>query len=237
MPVNNLWVVMPVYNEEEALEGVLEEWRTELDSTGVPYTLCVLNDGSKDQTLPILQQYATKHPVVKIVDKTNSGHGQTCVDGYRMALAAGADWVFQIDSDGQCDPKFFKAALAKAENHKAVFGYRKTRDDGSQRVFISKFVGLFALAATSTWVRDPNVPYRLMHRDVLAPILDKIPADFYLANIWVAVLIQRQSPIAWIPIHFRDRSGGSPSLKTFSFVKHGFKLFRQLRDAVRQPLK
>ncbi len=236
MAIKNLWVIMPVYNEEEALEGVLEEWRQELESTGIDYTICVLNDGSKDQTLPILQQYATKHTVVKIVDKPNSGHGQTCVDGYRLALGAGADWVFQIDSDGQCDPKYFKAALAAAENHKAVFGYRKTRDDGAKRVFVSKFVGLFTLAATATWVRDPNVPYRLMHRDVLGPVVDKIPADFHLANIWVAVLIQRQTPIAWIPIHFRDRSGGSPSVKTFSFVKHGFKLFRQLRNAVRQPL-
>ncbi|RYD51751.1 MAG: glycosyltransferase family 2 protein [Sphingobacteriales bacterium] len=231
MDIKNLWVIMPVYNEEEALPLVLEEWRLALDGLALPYTLCVLNDGSKDQTGTILNAYAARYPQVLAIDKPNSGHGQTCVFGYKLALEKGADWVFQIDSDGQCDPQFFPKALALSATKKAVFGYRKTRDDGFKRVFISKFVRLFTLAATSEWVRDPNVPYRLMHRDVLMPILSAIPNDFHLANIWVSVLVNKQSRIAWIPIHFRDRSGGSPSVKTFSFVKHGFKLFRQLRAA------
>jgi hypothetical protein len=60
----------------------------------------------------------------------------------------------------------------------------------------------------------------------------QIPTDFHLANIYVSVLANKMEKIKWVPIHFRDRSGGSPSVKTFSFVKHGFKLFRQLKEAV-----
>ncbi|MFA6151316.1 MAG: glycosyltransferase family 2 protein [Chitinophagaceae bacterium] len=233
MEVNHLWVVMPVYNEEEAVGGVIDEWQTALLSSGVKYTFCILNDGSKDDTLQILENYATKYPQIKIVNKPNSGHGQTCVMGYQMGLETGADWIFQIDSDGQCDPQYFPALIAASQYNKAVYGQRVTRDDGLQRIIISKFVRIFTLAATGQWIIDGNVPYRLIHADLMKNIAYKIPSDFHLANILVSVLSNKQEKIKWIPIHFRDRSGGSPSVKTFSFVKHGFKLFKQLKEAIK----
>lgn len=233
MSINHLWVVMPVYNEEEAIGTVLEEWYPVLEATALNYTLCVLNDGSKDNTQAILEALQLKYPKIKIVNKTNSGHGQTCVLGYQMGLEAGADWIFQIDSDGQCDPQYFPLLVEKTAQYRSVYGKRATRADGLQRIIISKFVKLFVLAATGQWVQDSNVPYRLIHRDIMNNIAYKVPKDFHLANILVSVLCQKQAKIAWIPIHFRDRSGGSPSVKTFSFVKHGFKLFKQLRAAVK----
>jgi hypothetical protein len=62
-------------------------------------------------------------------------------------------------------------------------------------------------------------------------IINKVPEDFYLANIYVSVLSKRHAKICWIPIHFRNRYGGTPSIKAISFVKHGITLFRQLRAA------
>lgn len=222
---------MPVYNEEEAITSVCEEWLKALNATHLNYTFCILNDGSKDGTLKILRQYEAKNPQIKIVDKANSGHGQTCVLGYKMALENGADWILQIDSDGQCDPQFLPAVLALSDENKAVYGYRKTRDDGFKRSMISRFVTLFTFAATGQWVDDANAPYRLIHRTVMEKIAYKVPPDFHLANIYVSVLSNKLSKIKWVNIHFRERSGGAPSVKTFSFIKHGFKLFHQLRAA------
>lgn len=233
MTINHLWVVMPVYNEEEAVGGVIEEWYKAFQMTGVNYTFCILNDGSKDNTKSILDQFALKYDAIKVIDKANSGHGQTCVLGYQMGLEANADWIFQIDSDGQCDPQYFPQIIAESKNHKAVYGQRVTRDDGMQRIIISKFVRIFTFIATGQWVKDANVPYRMIHSDLMKNIAYEVPKDFHLANILVSVLSNKQEKIKWIPIHFRDRSGGSPSVKTFSFVKHGFKLFKQLRAAIR----
>jgi dolichol-phosphate mannosyltransferase len=223
---------MPVYNEEEALSSVIEEWHNTLSTCNISYTLCILNDGSKDATLSILRGFEQKYPNIKIIDKPNSGHGQTCILGYKTALENMADWIFQIDSDGQCDPVFFSKFLEYSATHKAIFGVRKTRDDGFKRTVISKFVTLFTFVATGQWVWDANVPYRLIHSDLMKGIAYQIPTDFHLANIYVSVLANKMEKIKWVPIHFRDRSGGSPSVKTFSFVKHGFKLFRQLKEAV-----
>jgi dolichol-phosphate mannosyltransferase len=111
MGINHLWVVMPVYNEEEAVGAVIAEWQKALIASGLNYTFCILNDGSKDNTLQILEECAQHNSNIKVINKSNSGHGQTCVMGYQMGLEAGADWIFQIDSDGQCDPQYFDAII------------------------------------------------------------------------------------------------------------------------------
>jgi hypothetical protein len=66
---------------------------------------------------------------------------------------------------------------------------------------------------------------------MLENIVGLVPRDFHLANILVAVLQEKYFGIAWVPIHFRNRMAGSASVKTYSFVKHGVKLFRRLRTA------
>lgn len=225
---------MPVYNEEEAVPGVIKEWSDALQKSGIDYIFLILNDGSKDNTLAILKDCQAKLPNIEIIDKQNSGHGQTCIMGYRKALENGAEWIFQLDSDGQCDPVYFKDVLGQIKSHQAVFGYRKKREDGFSRFLISRVVSLFAFGATGVWLKDANVPYRLMHRSLLEKALPLVPDDFYLANILVSVLVRKQTKIKWVDIIFRDRTGGSPSIKTFSIMKHGSKLYKQLKTAVKE---
>jgi glycosyltransferase involved in cell wall biosynthesis len=226
----SLWVVMPAYNEEEALPLVVREWMPVLRETGADITLCILNDGSKDHTLAVSRSLANEFPEIRVVDKVNSGHGQTCVEGYRLALLGGAHWVFQMDSDGQCDSAYFPSFWTERSEHTVVYGNRVVRLDGFRRRLISKVVSCFVLAATGTWITDPNVPYRLMHVSTLSPIVGSIPQDFYLANILLAVMHKQRFTIQWKPIVFRLRLGGTPSVRTGAFFDHGIRLFRQLRS-------
>ena len=225
-----LAVVMPVYNEEVVVAQVIDEWISALERIGIDYTLFAINDGSKDNTPVILAELADKYQnKIAVINKPNSGHGQSCIYGYRHVINAGYDWVFQIDSDGQCDPRFFDELLKASEKYTCIYGFRKTREDGYKRYIISRFVSLFVYAATGIWVRDANVPYRLMHKSALINITEKIPATFYLANILVSALQQKETGIHWVNINFRDRLGGQASVKAFSFLKHGVKLFKSLR--------
>jgi len=229
MAIKNLWIIMPVYNEQEAIEKVIHEWIPTIERLNINYVFCILNDGSKDTTLEKIYALKNYFPKIKIINKENSGHGQTCILGYRIAIENGADWIFQIDSDGQCDAQYFEKFIAFTDEFKNIYGVRKIRDDGIKRVVISRFVVVFTFLATGKWIVDANVPYRLMHTDIVSQFVNKIPEDFHLANIFVAVGCAKYSKIKWVPIRFRDRMGGSPSVKTFTFVKHGLKLFKQLR--------
>jgi glycosyltransferase involved in cell wall biosynthesis len=224
-----LFVVMPVYNEEETLTKVVEEWIPVFRSHTRAFQFCILNDGSKDSTLSILKQLAVTYPEIVVVDKPNSGHGQTCVTGYKLALKTAASWVFQIDSDGQCDPSFFGTFWEMRPNHAALYGYRKVRDDGYSRFLISRVVSLVTWIAAGRWVKDANVPYRLMRKDTLTGWINEIPSDFHLANVLVAALQDKKFRIKWLDIRFRERQGGRASVKAYSFVKQGWLLFKQLR--------
>jgi glycosyltransferase involved in cell wall biosynthesis len=165
-----------------------------------------------------------------VVDKPNSGHGQTCLLGYRTALQAGARWILQIDSDGQCDPAFFGRFWSLRRDHPFVFGFRKKRLDGATRSLISRAVSLTVYLAFGVWVRDANVPYRLMRAEELAKVIPGEDVGIHLANVYLSALIQRSCPIRWVPIHFLNRIGGTPSVKALAFVRHGVRLFRELRQ-------
>ncbi|HEU5124830.1 MAG TPA: glycosyltransferase, partial [Verrucomicrobiae bacterium] len=102
-----LWVVMPVYNEATAIAEVINEWVTVLRTTASSFAFLVINDGSTDGTQTILENLSWSELLV--IHRPNSGHGSSCLFGYRKAVEQGATWIFQIDSDGQCDPRFFEA--------------------------------------------------------------------------------------------------------------------------------
>lgn len=228
----SLWVVMPVFNEEASIERVFAEWLPVLRGVSgrgaFELRLLAINDGSRDSTLEKLRAIEQANPDVTVQDQANAGHGAACVAGYRRALASGAAWVLQIDSDGQCDPRYFPALWEAREGRPVIFGYRKRRDDGWSRWAISRVVSLVTWLASGTWVGDANVPYRLMRSDALDGALQAMPADFHQANILLALRLQRACRIAWIPIRFRARHGGTPSIRAVSFVRHGVRLYRQL---------
>jgi len=230
----SLWVVLPVFDEEAAIERVFEEWLPVLRATGADLRVLAIDDGSRDRSLERLRAIERDQPEVAVLSQANRGHGESCLGGYRAALAAGADWVFQIDSDGQCDPRFFPEVWAVRREHPVVFGYRRRRDDGWARWAISRLVSVVGWLATGTWVADANVPYRLMRADRLARALDSFPERFGLANVLLAHRLTRLAGIRWVPIRFRARQGGQTSLDAASFARQGWRLLRQLRDERRR---
>jgi glycosyltransferase involved in cell wall biosynthesis len=225
-----LYVVMPIYNEEASIAAVVREWKACLDTVAPDHRILILNDGSKDNTAQILAEIAASTPGIEVINKPNSGHGRTCIYGYGEAIARGARWVFQIDSDGQCDPQYFQSVWERRTMHPAIFGQRVDRDDGAARKFISLFCRVATHVATGVPVRDPNVPYRLMRADVLDAAIRGFPADFGLSNILVAVIVQRGlgRKMGFEPIGFRDRTGGEPSVKWMKFVTEGWRLYAAL---------
>ena len=78
---------------------------------------------------------------------------------------------------------------------------------------------------------DANVPYRLMRTTALREHVERIPADFFLANVALAVLLRRDSTIreGRVPIRFRERYGGEPSVPLGKFGNKAAELVRQLR--------
>jgi len=228
-----LMVVMPVFNEQASVARVVEEWFPALEAVGMNFVFVAIDDGSRDRTLEILKRLQVRlGGRFQIVSHENCGHGQTCLEGYRFAIAEKIPWVLQIDSDGQCDPRFFAQIWARRQRHDVVYGVRKRRDDGWKRVLASHILQLTLLLTCGAFCRDANVPYRLMRTVALEIFVDRIPTDFNLANVAMAVLLRKDRRIRHgaVPIRFRARNGGEPSVPFGKFGTRAAELVRQLRQ-------
>jgi len=231
-----LLIVMPVFNEQASVRKVVTEWFNEVENWTENFVFLAIDDGSRDETPRVLQRLQQQlGPRLEILSRENRGHGQTCLQGYRIACERGVPYVFQIDSDGQCDPQYFFRFWRLRDRYDIIYGSRLRRDDGWRRVVASMVLKFTLLAAAGVWCVDANVPYRLMRTSVLPPLLEAIPGGFFLANVALAALL-RQKPAARharVPIRFRERYGGEPSVTMAKFGGKAFELVRQLRSLPR----
>lgn len=227
-----LAIVMPIYNEAANIEAVLAEWIASLEAEAVGFQFILVNDGSKDDTLTSLRRIEAERPhQVIVIDKPNSGHGRSCRLGYDTAVGSlSVEWILQIDSDGQCDPGYFKEFWAKSKSADCVFGVRTQRDDGVARMLTSKICKVGATLLGRTDMVDPNVPYRLMRKSVLAGALKRVPPAFNIHNVALTYILKRTPGIRWeyVPIHFRDRQGGSNSINLFQVAQWGIDMLLEL---------
>lgn len=223
---------MPVFNEQASVRKVVMEWFQEVENWTENFVFLAINDGSTDGTLPILKRLQAQLGTrFEIFDQANIGHGQSCLAGYRKACERQIPFVFQIDSDGQCDPQYFFRFWRDRDKFDVIYGQRIRRGDGWRRVLASYVLRVTLLLAVGANCVDANVPYRLIRTERLESILKKIPADFSLANVAVAVLLRRSKD--WkhgvVSISFPERYGGEPSVKLGEFGQKAGELIAQLR--------
>lgn len=208
---HELVVVMPVYNEEACICQVVDSWSEALKSLGIDYFMLVINDGSSDATAERLSIYR-ENKNIKVISKTNSGHGPTVLNGYQQAVHL-AEWVFQTDSDDEMSPIHFKRLWNERIKYSAVFGYRSGRQQGTGRKLISLVSRLAVRLLFGSGITDVNTPYRLIRSDVLMRAIRNIPDDTFAPNILVSgSLITSGEPILNMPVPHEGRKSGVASI-------------------------
>lgn len=224
---------MPVFNEEEAISQVVRAWFAILDQTVSNFTLLAINDGSTDDTEARLEELRLDlGERVEIHSRPNRGHGQSCIEGYRIALDRNIPFILQIDSDGQSDPQYFPRFWDQRAQFAVIYG-KRDRHDGIRRIIASNVLRVLLLLLAKADCVDANVPYRLMDAAPCATAIRGIPGDIFLANIALAVVLKKDSSIrhGCIPIGFPPRAGGEPSVPFSKFAAKGLELFRQLHQS------
>jgi dolichol-phosphate mannosyltransferase len=94
-------LALPAHNEEQALPGLLESFRAEMNAAGYAGVVVVVDDGSTDGTRRVAQELARMLPLDLVVDPSNRGLGETIRDGLRRAaeLAQPGDLIVTMDAD------------------------------------------------------------------------------------------------------------------------------------------
>lgn len=225
---DRLCVVMPVYNEQDAIGPVLEKWANALEGLGVDYVIRPYNDGSKDKSLAVMRAVAERLPRVEVRDKTNGGHGNTILTGYRDAVADGFDWVFQIDSDDEMGPEKFGELWRKRGDYDFLVGIRDGRVQQLPRKVISFVSRLCVRIFYGKSVWDVNTPYRLMRVTAFKDFYSAIPLTTFAPNVilsGLAALHKLRCYEIRVPQH--DRMTGEVSIKKWKLLKAAVRSFMQ----------
>lgn len=165
-----LSLVVPMYNEEEALDGFFNRLQRVLSTVTPSYEIICVNDGSRDLTFARLRQVAERDDRIKIVNLSRNF-------GKEIALSAGLDHatgdaVIPIDADLQDPPEVIPLMVAKwRAGAKLVLAKRRDRSsDGWLKRLTAN--GAYWLFSKLTHPRIPqNVgDFRLMDRDVVNAI-------------------------------------------------------------------
>lgn len=228
--MDKLYIVIPAYNEEANIEQVIRDWYSVVEKVGGESRLVIIDDGSKDSTFVRMKALAKELPMFLPVTKENQGHGATVLYGYHYALKAGADYVFQTDSDGQTLPEEFWDFWEKRADYAMVIGHRKGRQDGFSRVFVTKTLKLVCRLCFHVTVTDANTPFRLMQAGTLKENLNLVPENFNLSNVILSVIYaKKKQPVLYLPITFRPRQGGVNSINLKKIFKIGWQALKDFR--------
>ncbi len=226
-----LYIVMPAYNEEANISAVIEQWYGVIKKLNNNSKLVIVDDGSKDRTFRMMTDLCVKYPSLVPLTKKNSGHGATCMYAYEYALSCNADWIFQTDSDGQTDPDEFWQLWEAREKFDFIIGSRKNRMDGLSRIFVTKVLKLVVLGIYRINITDANTPFRLIKSSILREYIKYIPADFFLSNVLMSILmVKNKVKSKWIPIAFKPRQGGVNSINLNRIFKIGFKAIAEFKE-------
>ncbi len=221
-----LSIVIPCYNEEGCIEEVVISWVKEISSQIPDFRLILINDGSKDRTGEILESLKSRYSQLDVVHQENRGHGPALLHGYRQAMG---DWVFHTDSDNQFVPSDFWSLWKLRAGTSYVIGYRKNRNDPWHRLVITNILRFIVNILLGVPVRDSNIPYKLIRRDLLQKLLPLIPDDTFAPSILLALGAERKGvSFKEVPVQHLPRRTGKTVLHPLRLSRACIKSFFQL---------
>jgi dolichol-phosphate mannosyltransferase len=210
-------VIVPTYNERENIDPLLERL------IGLPFDLDVLvvDDGSPDGTAAQVQQWQAKTPRVHLLQRPGKmGLGSAYRDGFRYALANGAEYIFEMDADFSHDPNHLPEFLRSIQGADLVLGSRYR--DGKvtvvnwpiARLLLSYFANVYARFVTGLDVWDATGGFKCFRTSVLQAIqLEDVRSNGYAFQIEMSFRAWKKGfHIVEIPIVFVDRTEGQSKM-------------------------
>lgn len=223
--MDSLFIVMPAYNEEDNIEGVIAAWYPHLEGKAESSRLVVADSGSRDKTHDILCRLKEeKYPKLRILETASQFHGPKLMALYDEAIKNQADYIFQTDSDGQTNPDEFDFFWNNRKKWDGIFGNRRVRGDGRDRAFVEKVVCFLLRCYFGVRIPDANAPFRLMKTETVGKYLNHLPQDYNLPNIMLTTYFSYYGErLHFQEISFKPRTAGKNSVNIRKIVKIGWR--------------
>jgi len=223
---NNLAIIIPVFNEQDIIEKVINDWL--FIAKKFDGFIIVINDGSTDNSLKILNKIRIKNNRLMVINKKNSGHGPSVYMGYKIALKKNFKFIFQVDSDDQFFSKDFNKLWQLRKINSLILGFRKKRYDSFHRLIITRLLKIFNLILFRKFVPDANIPYRLIGNEFLKKNLKFISSKSLAPNILISIKAAKDKKIKSTVVSHKERLTGQVWIVKFNLIKFMFKVFIEI---------
>jgi dolichol-phosphate mannosyltransferase len=222
-----LSVILPVYNEGEAVEPVLRGLSAAVKT---PHELVVVYDFDGDTTVPVIERLAPGIPGLRGL-RNDLGRG--VLNAMRAGIAGtAAPYVLISMADGSDDPAAVDRMVELAKRGADVVAASRYMPGGRQvggpplKRLMSRVAGLTLHWFAGVATHDPTNNFKLYSRRFLSTVTIESSAGFELAlELTVkATLAHRQ--VAEIPTTWRDRTAGQSNFKFRSWLPHYLHWYR-----------
>lgn len=205
----NITIVMPAYNEAEAIGEVIRDLKAALPEVA----LLVIDDGSQDETAHIANEAGAK----VISHDVNRGYGATWKTGLK---AVTTPFIMFYDSDAQFTAEQARALIAQwsVSRPALISGARqKSSHTDSKRKPGKIVLNLFSRLMVGQRVPDINCGLRIYRRDQLHYYAELLPDGFSASATSLVIYLKQNLQVDFMPIDTRKRVGKS----SVSIVKDG----------------
>jgi len=159
----DLSVIIPAFNEENNASRMLKNLTRKLDETNLKYEVILVNDGSKDNTLYVLEQLKGSYSNIKIISyDENKGKGYAVRSGI---LESEGEIVMYIDGDLDISPDILPEYIEQLKNYDIVIGSKRVSNadvkDSISRKILSKAFSIIVKIGMNLNIKDTQVGLKI----------------------------------------------------------------------------
>jgi dolichol-phosphate mannosyltransferase len=220
-------VVIPVYNEGEAIIGSLDLL---FDAIALPCEVLAVFDTPEDATVPYLEKYAKHEP--RLVPTLNT-YGRGPAKALRYGLEhASADVIVVTMADGSDDPQQIDQLTHLVERGVVVAAASRYMHGGQQvggpvvKSALSRFAGLSLHWFARVGTRDATNSFKAYSAEFVRSVGIEADAGFEVGIEMVAKARRRRLPVAEVPTIWLDRGTGQSNFKMGAWIPRYVRWYR-----------
>lgn len=226
----SLSIIIPIYNEEKAINQTIEELKDEIKNLDLDYEIITVNDNSNDKTKEILE----KIEGIKIINHPyNKGYGASLKTGIKEAKFEN---LLFFDADGQHPPKEIKELLKYIDNFDMITGARikKGYKGPGIRKPGKKILHWVANYLTGVKIPDLNCGFRIVKKELISKFMHLMPSGFSFSTTSTLAFLKEGLNVKFVPVEINKRTGKSTvkprdAFKTLLLIIRIILLFSPLR--------